>query len=227
MCYSFSNQPIPPVPEPVPPVPQPEPVPPIPQPEPVPPVPQPEPVPPVPQPEPVPPVPQPEPVPPVPPAPPVNVEADMGSASGLNMECSKWRDNKDGVGNKPNLQLYNQMKQMAYCMQQDCVQSLEAITCRYVDENHLCYTNPGQLFCAEHPGHSKCIDLGAGVTATNLDGPGAWAPKEGVPVFGTDASAAGKPPYECVCYKNCVHYTGSNKLKKYRCTGGLGIKVGA
>ena len=60
---------------------------------------------------------------------------------------------------------------------QDCVQSLEAITCRYTDPNRLCYTDVGQHWCAEeeNAGHPGCQDLGAEVTGTNLDGPGAWA----------------------------------------------------
>ena len=40
---------------------------------------------------------------------------------------------------------------MAYCMAQDCVQSMESVTCRYTDPNRLCYTNVGQGFCAENP----------------------------------------------------------------------------
>ena len=150
------------------------------------------------------------------------------SDKGINMECSKWRDNKNGVGTKNNLQLKNQMKQFAYCMQQDCATSMTqaALGCRYTDENRLCYTIPGQLFCQAHPGHSKCQDLGPTVTASNLADPGAWAPKEGVPVFGASPDATGQPPYGCVCFKNCAHTTGSDTLKKYWCTRGVGIKVG-
>ena len=54
---------------------------------------------------------------------------------------------------------------------------MEAVTCRYTDPNRLCYTNPGQLWCAqaENAGHPGCQDLGAEVTAANLNGPGTWA----------------------------------------------------
>lgn len=167
------------------------------------------------------------PVEPVPPAPPVD-EAEMpAGAKSLNSECGKWRDNSAGTGAKPNLSWKNQMKQMAYCMSQDCAQSLEGVTCRYTDPNRLCYTNVGQLFCEEHPGHSLCQDLGEGVTAANLDGPGAWEPLTSVAVFGADAAAAPAPTYGCVCFKNCAHYTGNLALHKYRCTGGVGTKLGA
>jgi len=163
----------------------------------------------------------------LPPGPPVVEEEAMpAGARGLNMECGKWRDNSAGTGSKPDLSLPNQMKQMAYCMAQDCVQSLEEVTCRYTDPNRLCYTNVGQLFCAEHPLHSLCQDLGEEVTGANQDGPGTWTPLEAVPVFGS-AAAAAPGPFSCVCLKNCAHYTGSSEQKKYRCTGGHAIKTGA
>lgn len=149
------------------------------------------------------------------------------SLKGLNMECSKWRNNKDGVGNGNNLSLKDQLAQMAYCMQQDCAQSMEGIACRYTDENRLCYTDPGQIFCQDNAPHPNCQDLGeqAG-DPTNLDGDGAWAPKQDVPVFGSAALTAAAPTYACNCLKNCAHYTGSSALKKYRCTGGNAIMVG-
>jgi len=159
--------------------------------------------------------------------PPPSAEAVMQSDDkGLNSECGKWRDNKNGLGSKKNLQLGNQMKQMAYCMAQDCAQSMEQITCRYTDESRLCYTNPGQIFCKNHAGHSKCQDMGAAVTKENLADPGAWAPLTSVPVFGSDPSSVGKSPYGCVCFKNCAHFTGGDVLKKYRCSGGVGNKLG-
>jgi len=157
---------------------------------------------------------------------PVEEEAMPAGATGLNSECAKWRDNKAGTGNKPNLSLKNQKKQMAFCMAQDCQQSMEAVSCRYTDPNRLCYTNVGQLFCSAHPGHSACQDLGAEVIGTNVGGPGTWEPLVSVPVFGS-AAAAAPGPYQCVCLKNCAHYTGSDTLKKYRCTGGTAIKTGA
>jgi len=168
--------------------------------------------------------PSPDPNPPTPT--PVEEEAMPAGATGLNYECSKWRDNNAGTGNKPDLSLNNQKKQMAYCMAQDCQQSMEAVSCRYTDPNRLCYSSEGQLFCSANPGHSACQDLGAEVTGTNVDGPGTWEPMVSVPVFGSAASEA-PGPYQCVCLKNCAHYTGSSTLKKYRCTGGTAIKTGA
>jgi hypothetical protein len=60
---------------------------------------------------------------------------------------------------------------------QDCIQSMNPQTCRYTDPNRLCYTLPGQGWCAEaaNAGHPGCKDLGAEVTAANLNGPGTWA----------------------------------------------------
>ena len=54
---------------------------------------------------------------------------------GLYSECAKWRNNKDGVGDKNDLSLVNQLKQFAYCMQQDCMYSMTAANygCRYTD----------------------------------------------------------------------------------------------
>ena len=157
-------------------------------------------------------------------------EAEMAdSMKGLNMECAKWRNNKDGVGKGNNLSLKNQLRQMAYCMQQDCQRSMDAGVkgCRFTDANRLCYSVPGQVFCLEHAPHSMCNDLGepAGDTS-NIDGPGTWEPLLSVPVFGT-AALTSSTPYSCNCFKNCAHYTGSSALKKYRCTGGNAIMVGA
>eukprot|EP00802_Teleaulax_amphioxeia_P000724 Tamp_00724.p1 GENE.Tamp_00724~~Tamp_00724.p1 ORF type:complete len:968 (+),score=193.40 Tamp_00724:245-2905(+) len=152
-------------------------------------------------------------------------EVEMSSsAKGLNSECAKWRDNKDGKGK--DLSLQAQLRQFAYCMQQDCAQSMEQVTCRYTDGNRLCYTNVGQIFCKEHVPHSMCQDLGeAAGDPTNLVGDGAWAPRQNVPVFGS-ASLIDSTPYNCLCLKNCAHYTGSSLLKKYRCTGGDARMVG-
>jgi hypothetical protein len=171
----------------------------------------------------------PPPVPLVPPAP-VAVEAAPMPAgmTGLNVECAKWRDNRAGTGAKPSLVWQLQMKQMAYCMQQDCIQSMNPQTCRYTDPNRLCYTLPGQGWCAEaaNAGHPGCKDLGAEVTAANLNGPGTWAPLVEVPVWGPALASAPAPTYACNCFKKCSHYTGSNTLKKYFCSGGVAIKVG-
>jgi hypothetical protein len=74
----------------------------------------------------------------------------------LNNECAKWRDGDNQLKSK---QLYNMVK----CMQQDCAQSMEEITCDYVTPESggtakagLCYTNPGQIFCKENPTSPDC-----------------------------------------------------------------------
>jgi hypothetical protein len=53
------------------------------------------------------------------------------------------------------------MEMQAYCMQQDCEQSLEEVGCRFTDADQHCYTNPGQLFCSQNIGHPDCHDLGS------------------------------------------------------------------
>jgi len=87
-----------------------------------------------------------------------------------------------------------QMKQMAYCMAQDCEQSLEAVSCRYTAPSGLCYTNPGQGWCAENAYNSDCLDRGAESTAANLDGPGAWVPLSSVKMFGQSQIPGVKEP---------------------------------
>jgi len=151
----------------------------------------------------------------------------------LNSECGKWRDNAAGVGDDNDLSARGQMQQMAYCMAQDCAQSMEEVSCRYTDENGLCYTNPGQGWCQDYfartgqnAGNSQCVDHGDEMGPDNLDGPGTWEPLDSVPLFGSAALSTQPPRFTCNCFKNCAHYTGSDALKKYRCTGGLAVKVG-
>jgi hypothetical protein len=155
--------------------------------------------------------------------PPKQMPADM---QGLNLECSKWRDNKNGQEATPkkgyDLSFEAQLQQMAYCMQQDCMQSMSASkgACRFADANRLCYTLPGQLWCKDNPGNPSCQDLGekAG-DPTNLGGDGAWAPKQNVPVWGSAKLTAPSTTYACNCLKRCAHST--TPLKKYWCTGGV------
>lgn len=163
---------------------------------------------------------------PVAPAP-IVYEEMPASMQGLNMECSKWRDNKNGKGK--DLAFTAQLAQMAHCMAQDCAQSMVATTtCRYADDNRLCYTLTGQIWCKDHLGNPACLDLGdkAG-DSKNLDGDGAWAPRLDVPVFGSAKLTAPSATYACNCLKNCAHSTAPNTLIKYWCTGGVvGPKVG-
>ena len=141
------------------------------------------------------------------------------SDKGLYSECAKWRDNKDGVGLKNNLALRKQMAQMAFCMQQDCQASLSASrTCRWTDGNRLCYSMVGQAFCGKNIPNSACQDLGkAAGDVTNFGGDGTWVPLTSVKVYGSAALLASSP-FTCNCFKGCAHYTGNDKLKKYRCT---------
>ena len=74
-----------------------------------------------------------------------------------------------------------QMKQMAYCMAQDCAQSMEQVTCRFVDANGFCYTDSGQAWCTENTPNTACHDNGL---------EGTWVPKANVPFFGSAAAAA-------------------------------------
>ena len=55
---------------------------------------------------------------------------------------------------------------------------------------------------------------------------GVVQPLAEVPVWGPGLATAPGPTYACNCFKKCAHYTGSDTLKKYRCTGGVATKVG-
>ena len=76
---------------------------------------------------------------------------------------------------------------------------------------------------------SNLFDVaGPGTWASNffdVAGPGTWEPLDSVPLFGSAALSTQPPRFTCNCFKNCAHYTGSDALKKYRCTGGLAVKV--
>jgi len=152
----------------------------------------------------------------------------------INMECSKWRDNKNAwanaVGFKPDMTIENQLKQMAYCMEQDCAQSMEKqASCRYTDANRLCYIEQGQVYCEKNAPSPSCGDLGIEAYASNIAGPGAWAPLTNVTVFGTAAKT--NAPFSCFCLKNCANTpsTGAGMGdNSFRCTGGKpAAQVGA
>jgi len=151
-----------------------------------------------------------------PPAPAVEMPS---TAKGLNIKCANWRDQKERKSKN------QQEKMQAYCMQQDCEQSMEEVGCRFTDADQHCYTDSGQFFCSQHLGHPDCHDLGADAAYPNEAGPGTWAPVQDVPLYG---AAAGEAPYSCVCLKHCQHYSGSTQVK-YRCATNVGgpIKVGA
>lgn len=155
---------------------------------------------------------------------------EPGSNGLVNMECSKWRDNKNGwanaVGSKFDMSITNQMRQMAYCMEQDCIQSLETHTsCRYTDANRFCYLEAGQVFCEKKAPYPSCNDLGARMYMPNVAGAGAWAPLVNVTVFGSAAKT--NAPYSCFCLKNCVN-SASLTENSFVCTGGKpAAQVGA
>ena len=166
-----------------------------------------------------------EPAPPAPPSPPTpptpsppKAEEKMTS-KGINMQCKKWRDR-----DKKTLQ--QQMKFFAYCMEQDCAQSMEKISCRFTDENGFCYTDSGQTFCSKHPGHSKCTDLGVEAMSNNLDGKGTWEPIKDKPTYDKSGKLqTSEPHFHCACWKKCVF--NKNSITSFRCdqAGGGPIKV--
>lgn len=163
----------------------------------------------------------PGPAPGPPPPPPPATEKEMPTtAKGINNDCAKWRDRSK----KP---LRDQMKNYVYCMQQDCMQSMEAVSCRFLDPHGFCYTDSGQKFCEANKPHSLCTDLGAEALSTNLGGKGAWAPSLDVSTYGSDGSLeTSKPHFTCSCAKKCVWYKG--ELTRARCDIKKGgpIKVG-
>ena len=104
---------------------------------------------------------------PPPPGAPPAVDMPAG-ARGLNMDCSNWRDQVNEGKSK-------QLQSMIRCMQQDCAQSLEAITCDYVTPEAggtanagLCYTNPGQIFCKENPTSPDCKRVAKWMPVKNI-----------------------------------------------------------
>jgi hypothetical protein len=84
------------------------------------------------------------------------------------MNCAKWLGQGNQVKSK-------QLKNMVICMQEDCAQSLEAITCDYVTPEAggtanagLCYTNPGQIFCKENPTSPDCKRVAKWMPVKNI-----------------------------------------------------------
>lgn len=161
--------------------------------------------------------PKPPPPPPVPPPPP-NVPSEAGGPTtpaaepampagqkGINMDCSKWRD-------KTKVMLTDQMKLIVGCMQQDCEQSMETVSCRFLDPNGFCYTDSGQKWCNDNKPHSLCKDLGEAALSTNLGGKGAWAPAEDMATYGKYAVT---DHFTCSCAKKCVFK--NNKVDNALC----------
>jgi len=141
------------------------------------------------------------PPPPSPPAPPMGA----GDRSGLNSDCAKWRD--QGSKSKG-----DQLENMVGCMNQDCAQSMEEITCDFVtpetggEENAgLCYTNPGQVFCVDHPTSPDCKRRAT------------WTPVKDIafrgesPRAGSGVTAEGT--FSCVCAKKCAYWKSQRALR--------------
>jgi hypothetical protein len=141
--------------------------------------------------------------PPPPDAPPA-VDMPAG-ARGLNMDCSKWRDQVNEGKSK-------QLQSMIRCMQQDCAQSLAAITCDYVTPETggtanagLCYTSPGQIFCKENPTSPDCKRVAK------------WMPVKNIPFRG-DSTKGGdgvtdEGTFSCVCAKKCSYWKSAKALR--------------
>jgi hypothetical protein len=137
----------------------------------------------------------------------------------LNMECSKWRDQR---GSK---NFAWQAKTMAKCMDQDCAQSLEEDNgCRFHDSNRLCYAySSAQVWCAGNPTNKWCHDQGAdwaqkahGI-GTAADAAGTkWEPKQDVEVANPKAGDPEK--YNCACYKDCTCKFKHGSSGKCYCT---------
>ena len=140
---------------------------------------------------------------------------------GLNMKCADWRDRK-----QKGKAISNQMADVTYCMQQDCQQSMETVSCRFTDDNGFCYTDSGQEFCKKNRPHSLCKDLGPGATSTNLAGAGAWAPLKDKPTYdSTGALANSEQHFSCACFKNCNFKKDSVKVVYCDTAKGAPFKV--
>jgi len=134
----------------------------------------------------------------------------------LNSHCATWRDDR---GSKST---YEQMRFMAKCMAQDCVQSLEphgysSVGCRFMDANGFCFAyNTAQEWCAGQPGNVYCNDRVGPQSALVPIGSipdtsdayfNGWASyyTEWMPMYNVqvDHPEAGDVPYNCTCMKNC------------------------
>lgn len=133
----------------------------------------------------------------------MNVLFNDKGQSILNSYCAQWRDGREA------LSVTNQMKKLAACMGQDCVQSLEnSNACRWLDGQELCYAyDTAQTWCTEHPTSSYCTDAGPDAAAPPWGSAASaelseWMPKQNVPVF--NPGPDDPTHFSCSCMKHCA-----------------------
>jgi len=140
---------------------------------------------------------------PSPPPPASAMVVDGEGKSLLNIYCAKWRDKRTA------LSADDQKRTLAFCMAQDCQQSLgnEDRVCRFLDSLGLCYNyKVAQEWCSKNLASTYCQDGGADWapapygSAPSLDKT-AWMPKQNAVVAGSVPGAGTK--YSCACIKHC------------------------
>ncbi|EKX49536.1 hypothetical protein GUITHDRAFT_135751 [Guillardia theta CCMP2712] len=134
----------------------------------------------------------------------LEMPADVGL---LNSFCASWRDSQG--------QQSDELAVMAKCMQQDCVQSLKQVGCRWRDTKGLCYVDSGQQWCQLHPNspgclggtvmHALCLSL---YPRSSNELEQSWGPVQ------HRRRSDDQQRLSCSCMRRCS-YQSSNK--KFRC----------